>query len=38
MHSMFQDGLVEYDGMMVSFEDVFLLKGARVNLLQVVWI
>lgn len=27
MHSMFQDGLVEYDGMMLSFEEIFLFKG-----------
>ncbi|ETI49489.1 hypothetical protein F441_06656 [Phytophthora nicotianae CJ01A1] len=26
MHSMFQDGLVKYDGMMLSFEEIFLFK------------
>lgn len=27
MHSSFQDGLVLYDGMMLSFEDIFLFQG-----------
>lgn len=27
MHSSFQDGLVEYDGMMLSFEDIFVFQG-----------
>jgi hypothetical protein len=26
-HSSFQEGLVEYDGMMLGFEDIFLFKG-----------
>ncbi|KAL4109028.1 hypothetical protein PRIC1_000734 [Phytophthora ramorum] len=26
IHSMFQDGLVKYDGMMLSFEEIFLFK------------
>lgn len=28
MHSMFQDGLVVYDDMMLGFEEIFLFKGA----------
>ncbi|KUF99183.1 Calcium-dependent protein kinase 2 [Phytophthora nicotianae] len=28
MHSMFQDGLVKYDGMMLSFEEIFLFKDS----------
>lgn len=32
MHSMFQDGLVRYDGMMLSFEEIFLFKGKRLEL------
>lgn len=27
MHSSFHDGLVEYDGMMLSFEDIFVFQG-----------
>lgn len=27
MHSSFQDGLVEYDGMMLSFDDIFVFQG-----------
>lgn len=32
MHSSFQEGLVKYDDMMVSFEDIFIFKG---NMLQI---
>ena len=27
MHSMFKEGLVNYDGMMLSFDEIFLFKG-----------
>jgi hypothetical protein len=40
VHSMFKDGLVKYEGMMVDFEEIFLLKGrtTRSDVLLAVFV